>query len=67
MRTVMIKLNNTTIGITEMTISEIRKAESAGFTIIEKLNKQKKIQRTSVLCIYLLCYHFNALKYQCQL
>ena len=39
MRRVIIKLNNSAIGITEMTISEIRKAESAGFTVIEKLNK----------------------------
>ena len=39
MRRVIIKLNNTTIGITEMSILEIRKAESAGFTVIEKLNK----------------------------
>ena len=39
MRRVIIKLNNTTIGITKMTVLEIRKAESAGFTVIEKLNK----------------------------
>ena len=39
MRRVIIKLNNSTIGITEMTILEIRKAESAGFTVIEKLNE----------------------------
>lgn len=39
MRKVIVKLNNSTIGITEMTISEIRKAESAGFTVVEKLNK----------------------------
>ena len=36
MREVIIKLNDSTIGITEMTILEIRKAESAGFTVIEK-------------------------------
>ena len=39
MREVIIKLNDSTIGITEMTVLEIRKAESAGFTVIEKLNK----------------------------
>ena len=39
MREVIIKLNNTAIGITKMTVLEIRKAESAGFTVIEKLNK----------------------------
>ena len=39
MRRVIIKLNNTTIGITEMTVLEIRKAESAEFTENKKLNK----------------------------
>lgn len=39
MKKVIIKLNNSVIGITEMTILEIRNAESAGFTVIEKLNK----------------------------
>lgn len=39
MRKVTIKLNNTTIGKTEMTMEEIRHAEMAGFTIIELLDK----------------------------
>ena len=39
MRRVIIKLNDIAIGITEMTILEIRNAEFAGFTVIEKLNK----------------------------
>ena len=36
MRRVIVKLNNTTIGRTEMTTTEIRKAENAGFTVISK-------------------------------
>ena len=39
MRRVIIKLNNATIGKTEMTVKEIRQAEMAGFTIIETLDK----------------------------
>lgn len=39
MRKVIVKLNNSTIGRTEMTIAEIRHAEMAGFTIIETLDK----------------------------
>ena len=39
MRRVIVKLNNTTIGKTEMTTTEIRHAEMAGFTIIESLDK----------------------------
>ena len=39
MRRVIVKLNNTTIGKTEMTVEEIRHAEMAGFTIIESLDK----------------------------
>lgn len=39
MRKVTIKLNNTTIGKTEMTVEEVRRAEMAGFTIIELLDK----------------------------
>ena len=55
MRKVIVKLNNSTIGKTEMTTEEIRHAEMAGFTIIESLNKwKKKAQRTSVLCATLL-------------
>ena len=54
MRKVIVKLNNSTIGITEMTIPEIRKAESAGFTIVEKLNKQKKY-REQVFSVFIYC------------
>ena len=36
MKKVIIKLNNITIGESEMTFSEITEAESAGFTIIPK-------------------------------
>ena len=39
MRRVIVKLNNTTIGRAEMTTTEIRQAEKAGFTIIESLDK----------------------------
>lgn len=39
MRKVIVKLNNSTIGRTEMTTEEIRHAEMAGFTIVEPLNK----------------------------
>lgn len=39
MRKVIIKLNNSLIGRTEMTTEDIRKAEKAGFTVVEKLNK----------------------------
>ena len=39
MRRVIVKLNNATIGKAEMTITEIRQAETAGFTIIETLDK----------------------------
>lgn len=39
MREVIVKLNNVTIGKTEMTVKEIRYAEMAGFTIIEQLDK----------------------------
>ena len=33
---VIIKLNGLYIGVTTMTVSEIRKAENAGFTILRK-------------------------------
>lgn len=39
MRRVIVKLNNATIGKVEMTTTEIRQAEMAGFTIIETLDK----------------------------
>lgn len=39
MREVIVKLNNVVLGKEVMTVEEIRKAEAAGFTVLDKLNK----------------------------
>lgn len=37
MKKVVVKLNNEVVGVTKMTVEEIRRAEKSGFTIIENV------------------------------